>query len=156
MELISVRMSECRCPGTPHSAGDFAYLKPQADLELGLAAHQVVAQAVEAQLQNGSSLTPSQALEMMQVKLGMSFAIHGIAQWDLLDEHGKPLPINAATVGAVKWTDIAPVADKAAVLYSDEVLRPLAVSRSKSLRRGQTDGRSTSRKSSTSRPLRKH
>lgn len=154
-ELVPVRMGACRCPDTPHSEGDFAYLKPQADLALGLAANQVVAEAVDAQRLNGSSLTAEQAFEMMQVRLGVSYAIHGIAAWDLLDEHGKPLVINAATVGAIKWTEIEPVADKAAMLYSEEVLRPLVARLSKLSRPGRTDG-STSAKRTGSRPRPKH
>ncbi len=153
-ELVPVRMGECRCVGAPHAGGDFAYLKPEADLALGLAANQVVAQAVESQQQNGSSLTSQQAFEMMQIKLGMSYAIHGIASWDRLDEHGKPLEINAATVGGVKWTDIEPVAQKAALLYADEVLRPLVDRLSGLSRSGQTDG-STSASKGSSKPRRK-
>lgn len=151
MELIPVRMRDCRCDGSPHSEGDFAYLKPQADLELGLAAHQVVSQTVDSQRQNGSSLSSEQAFELMQIKLGMAYAIHGIAQWDLLDEHGKPVPVNAATVGAIKWTEIEPVADKAATLYSEEVLVPLVARLSKFSPRGRTAG-STSRKPRSSKP----
>lgn len=148
-------MRDCRCIGTPHPAGDFAYLKPEADLALGLAAHQVVSSAVEATQQNGSSLTSDQAFEMMQIKLGISYAIHGIAAWDLLDEHGKSLPINAATVQAIKWTEIEPVADKAARLYADEVLVPLVDRLSRLSRTGRTGGStSATRASSTVRPKR--
>ena len=146
-------MRDCRCPDSPHSAGDFAYLKPVADLELGLAAHQVVGNALEATHQNGSSLTPEQAFAMIQIKLGVSYAIHGIAAWDLLDEHGKSLPINAATVQAIKWTEIEPVADKAAELYAEEVLVPLVARLSRSSRTGQTAGStSATRRTSTKRP----
>lgn len=154
-DLIPVRMRDCRCDGTPHPSGDFAYLKPEADLELGLAAHQVVSQTVDSQRQNGSSLTHEQAFEMMQIKLGMAYCIHGIAAWDLLDEHGKPVPVNAATVQAIKWSEIEPVADKAATLYSEEVLVPLVARLSKFSRPGRTAG-STSARPRSSKPRRKH
>lgn len=145
-------MRNCKCDGNPHPAGDFAYLKPVADLELGLAAQQVVSNALDATHQNGSSLTPEQAFEMIQIKLGVSYAIHGMAAWDLLDEHGKPVPINAATVQAIKWTEIEPVADKAASLYAEEVLVPLVARLSRSSRTGQTDGSTSAiRRTSTKR-----
>lgn len=153
-ELVPVRMGACRCPGAPHSEGDFAYLKPQADLELGLAANQVVAQTVDSTMKNGSSLTPDQALEAMQIKLGMSYAVHGIASWDRLDEHGKPLEINVVTVGSIPWAEIESVAEKAAVLYADEVLRPLVDRLSRLSRTGRTRG-STSAKRTGSKPRQK-
>lgn len=148
-ELVPVRMGECRCPGTPHTAGDFAYLKPQADLEVGLAAHQVVNNSVQSTRQNGSSLTAEQALELMQIQLGKAYTIHGIKRWDRLDEHGQPLEINAATVDQLSWSQIKDVADKAAQLYSEEVLIPLVESLSRLSRSGQTNGSTSARKPST-------
>lgn len=154
-ELIPVRMRDCACPGAPHAEGDFAYLKPRADIAVGLAVHQVVYNSVDSTQQNGSSLTPDQAFGQMQIKLGMAYTVHGIARWDLLDEHGKPLDIASAILnGKVGWTEVMPVADKAATLYSEEVLVPLAASLRTSSPRGQTR-RSTSAKTRSSRGRRK-
>ena len=149
-------MRECLCPGTPHSEGDFAYLKPQADLEVGLAVHQVVYNSVDSTRQNGSSPTPDEAQSQMQVKLGIAYTVHGIDHWDLQDENGKPLEIAPSILrGKVGWATIAPVADRASALYSEEVLVPLVAGLSRSSRTGQTAS-STSPKTRSTRKRPKH
>ena len=109
-------MRECRCPGTPHSEGDFAYLKPRADLAIGLAAE--------------SAIGMSRGELETRVNLGLAYVRYGIASWDLLDEHGKPVPVETG-IDELGWEDLEPVAEKANDLYSENVLRPLLARQSK-------------------------
>ena len=132
--FIPVRMRDCSCPGQPHAEGDFAYLKPRADIAVGLAAHSAIYN------HRGDQ-------EGLQIALGVAYTVHGIDHWDLQDEHGKPLPISAART--LPWSDIAELADRASVLYSDEVLAPLRVGASKSSPNGRTNGSTYPRKVST-------
>lgn len=136
---IPVRMRDCSCPGQPHAAGDFAYLKPQADLSIGLAAHTAI-------FNSGTDV------EELQVALGKAYTVNGIHHWDLLNAEGKPLPVSKAAVEALSWAAIAPVADKASMLYSDEVLAPLQARASKLSPNGRTKGSTSPKRRTTSKP----
>lgn len=140
-DLIPVPLGECLCPGAPHGDGDFAYLKPQADIKVGLAAHSAIFNA-------GANGAATQ--EEIQIALGIAYAWAGISKWDLLDQDGKPLPVSKANVEALNWTRIAPLADTASKLYSDEVLAPLVARASKSSPNGRTNGSTHRQTRSTS------
>lgn len=134
-------MRECRCPGTPHPEGDFAYLKPKADLLVGLTAHAVIGSAIGDHIE-------------MTAALGRAYTISGLVRWDLLDEHGKPVPVTTDAIDGLSWTEIEPVADQASLLYSEDVMRPLLERLRKSSGTGQTGG-STSRSRPSSAKRRK-
>jgi hypothetical protein len=134
-------MRDCSCPGQPHPEGDFAYLKPKADLLVGLTAHAVIGSAI------------GDVIEMTAA-LGRAYTIAGLVRWDLLDEHGKPVPVTTDAIDGLSWTEIEPVADKASLLYSEDVMRPLLERLRKSSPTGSTGG-STSRSRQSSAKRRK-
>jgi hypothetical protein len=134
--LIPVRMRDCSCPGQPHAEGDFAYLKPKADLTVGLTAHAVLMLGI------------TDAAEMIGA-LGRAYTISGVARWDLLDEHGKPVPVSTDAIDKLSWTDIAEVADKASDLYSNEVMLPLRDRLLKSSPNGRTPKRTSATRASS-------
>ena len=111
-EPVEVRIGDCECPGTPHSNGDHAYLRPRLTAEGGAAAYQAVI----------NNHTDNEALAGT---LGRIFLRDGIIRWDILDDDGKPISVEAALNGAVDWADtLLPIADKADELYAESVLRP--------------------------------
>lgn len=111
-EPVPVRIGDCECPGTPHSDGDYAYLRPRLTAEGGAAAYQAV-------INNASDN------EWLAGTLGRIFLRDGIVRWDLQDDSGKPISVDAALGGAVDWADtLLPIADKANELYAESVLRP--------------------------------
>lgn len=146
-DLVPVRMRDCRCPGSPHLEGDFAYLKPKADVSIGLAAHQVISMG-------GDPVR-------IQVGLGKAYLTYGVVRWDILGENGRPAPVEA-TLETLDWADVMEVAEKAADLYGESVLAPLVARLTKatngttpeSSQNGRTVG-STSAKTASSRSRRK-
>ena len=129
VEPVKVRIGDCLCPGAPHTDGDFAYLRPRLTAQGGISSTAIVNAASD----------PRAAM----VDLGMAWLIDGLVRWDLLDDDGKPVPCDAATLrsGALSWDDtLFPIADQAAALYTDSVLRPFRTAKaSKSSPSGPTD-----------------
>lgn len=126
-ELVPVRVRDC--PTGSHPDGDFAYLKPEPDFDIGMAVHGVI----------GRSITDP---DLLQVELGRVYLRFGIVRWDLHDDAEKPYPTGMVGIGQLSWPEIYPLADKAADLYGS-VLDPLVARLSKSSPNGST-GDSTS------------
>lgn len=123
-DLIPVAMGECLCPGIPHPTGDTVNLKRELDLMGGLAVISDLTQPGE-----------GNAIE----RLGRSYLKAGIASWTFVDEKGQPIPVTKANIDRLRWTPgIYELADKAADLYGEAVLRPLALRASASSRSGQS------------------
>lgn len=144
MELVPVRVRDCACPGTPHPDGDIVNINPKLPLIAGL----------EAQRENGKALTqaifevlgdnptPAQleavrddksplatavaeaASERLIIRWLPLFIRHGAASWNLEDESG-PRPFDVELLLA-DFDLGKPVADAAADLYAESLMRPLA------------------------------
>ena len=133
--LATVRVGDCACPDTPHADGDEVYLTEKISLEGGLAAQQDIATAGS----DGNALTRRWLI---------TFVRFGAVGWNLRDEDGpRPFDVEAllADFGLAE-----PVADRAAELYSEAVMRPLLRASSKDSPTGST--RSSTRRPGKSRP----
>jgi hypothetical protein len=88
-------------------------------------------------------------------KLGRLYVERGVVRWSFVDDGGEPVPVTRALLGRLNWDAIFPIANKAAELYSEALVRPLVAQASKSSSNGHT-APSTSPKSrrSPSRPRR--
>lgn len=131
-----VELGECLCPGTPHEGGDTVWLRSELDMGGGFAAAGLV-------LSGGT----------LEETLGRGYLVAGVVDWTFVDESGNKVPPTRANISRLKFNDaIYRVADAAADLYGDTVLRPLVARLSRSSRNGST-GKSTSpRKRSTGSP----
>jgi hypothetical protein len=110
--LVSVSLGECLCPGTPHKGGDEVHLRGELDLTTGM--------ALIANIAQGDS---DNAIE----RLGRAYLRAGIAAWTFVDESGIPVPVNETNIGRLRWTaGTYALADRAAELYGDALLSPLA------------------------------
>lgn len=131
MPDVPVRVRDCACPGTPHAdEGDLVYLRPTLSLAGGIAAQQDLVAS------NG------EANELVRRWL-VTYVRYGAKSWNLLDEAGQPVPFDVDVL-LDDFTLAEPVAEQANDLYSEAVLRPLAMSRSRTSRTGPTAA-STSR-----------
>lgn len=112
-ELVPVRVRDCACPDSPHGTeGDLVYLLPTLTMDGGILAEQQM-------LEN---LTDTDRLKRLWLR---TFTEHGAVAWNLLDAEGEPVPFDLDVIFA-DWTLARPVADKAADLYGDAVIAPLA------------------------------
>lgn len=140
-ELVPVDLEGCRCPGSPHDH-DIFWLHPELGTEAGLAALLVISAVGD----DTAQLTE---------KLGRLYVERGVAAWNLLDENGAPLPVSSELLSHLGWDAAYPIADKAAVLYSEALTRPLVARVSASSRNGHTAPSTSARKRSpSSRPKR--
>ncbi len=111
-----VRVRDCACPGTPHNGeGDWVLLAPTLSLEAGLAAEQDLRE-INAQYPEDER---SNALQRRWV---VTFVKYGAKGWNLQGEDGD-LPFDVDAILA-DYGLAQPVADRAADLYTDAVLRP--------------------------------
>ena len=139
--LVRVPLGPCTCPGTPHEQ-DEVYLRPK----LGMAR----ALAIIKELTAGDM-----AVAEMQLVLG--YSRFGIAEWNLSNGTGKPMPVDAEHLAAFSDSDPRAilVAVKGDELYAGEVTAPLltmaAVSSTSSSETGETSQTSGTRR----RPSRK-
>ena len=132
----------CHCPGTPHDNDEF-HLADELPIEAGIAAAGALAGA------DGSNAAA--------VLIGALLRNGAIERWNLVDEEGDPLPINAVNVGRrVTWLKGGVELSNAALArYVNAAhLAPFGLGNSekkngKSSRGGRT-GRSTSRKTPSS------
>lgn len=86
-----VRLTRCYCPQTPHPDGDRFVLHAELPIPAGISAITALAQV-------GASGDAAAALINALLLNG------GIAEWNLVDESGNPLPINADNVARrVTW-----------------------------------------------------
>lgn len=123
-ELVSVRVSECRCDGTPHPDGDVVYLFPTLTFDGGAAATAALRESVG---------TPD-----LDRVLGRSYLQHQVAGWNVVDDEGRAVPF-ALDALLNDWNLGRIVAERADELYSEDLLRPLVASVSTSSGRGLTD-----------------
>lgn len=141
-EPVAVPLEACYCPGTPHGDGDVVYLAPELSMAGGMAAQAAIVEGVSDSIR-------------LQELLAAIWLRHGVVGWNLLDEDGQPVPLNADTV-----TRALPfgkggrlVADKADDLYAEDILAPL-VQRLESISPGGRTGGSTSRTRTSTRKRR--
>lgn len=129
-EPLSIRVRDCACPDAPHPDGDVVYLRPTLSLEGGIAAQQdlVAANGVQDDLVRRWLVT---------------YVRYGAIGWNWTDADGAPVPFDVAVL-LDDFTLSSPVAEKGDELYSEAVLRPLGLSRSRTSRSGPTAA-STSR-----------
>ena len=150
MTDVLVPLGACRCPGTPHTDGDWVELRPSPTIDIGSAIYAAVANVGDDPVQ-------------LQVEMTRAFLRFGIVAWSFTDDRGDPIPIQPRKTDfgdvisrLLPFSDGGfTVADRADDLYSEEVLRPL-MTRLSSMRSlgGQTVGstsatRTTSRKPAT-------
>lgn len=141
--MENVDIGECRCPGTPHET-DTVGMRPR----LGLAAGVALQRAVADFLLSSERRTEDKAIGI----LVEYYVLEGVAEWNLVDENGKPLPLNDQTMREQLLDDFArsrAIADKGDDLYKGPVLGPLLSGASKSSKTTSSNG-STSAKASTS------
>lgn len=135
-ELIPVRVRDCPSDGL-HPDGDFAYLKPRADLDIGMAVNGIIGR---------SSGDP----DLLQVELGRVYLRFGIVRWDLHEADGSPWPLGLSSLSRLDWArEIFPMAEEAAVLYGS-VFDPLVARLSKSSPNGPTGDSTSARRPSSS------
>lgn len=110
---VAVEVGACRCEGSPHEGGDIVYLHAEAPPEMGLAAY--------------SAIQTASGQEETFTRLFMVFLRYGVADWTFVDDEGRPIPVTADNISvALPWgKGGSEVANKAAELYQEAVLRPL-------------------------------
>lgn len=128
----------CPCPGTPHPDGDTVGLREKLGLAAGIALQRMVI--------NANQNRPD--AEELTGKLAEGYLLHGVEDWTLVNEDGRPIPVTDITIR--KWlledfATAAPIADQADGLYMAAVLLPL-------VNRAQTSSPSSPTNGSTSRP----
>ncbi len=107
---VTVPIGPCGCPGTPHEQ-DEVYLRPTISLDGGMAAQAAI-------MRHGAD---AEALAKAWTPL---FLRDGVTGWNLVDADGNPEPLDLDGL-LTDFDAVRPVADKAAELYADSVLRPL-------------------------------
>lgn len=132
-EPVAVSLGACYCPGTPHADGDVVYLAPQLSMAGGMAAQAAIAEGITDPM-------------VMQERLATIWTRYGIVGWNLLDEDGRAVDIDAGSIAAClpygKGGRL--VADKADDLYAEDILAPLVQRLASTSASGPTSG-STSR-----------
>lgn len=120
---VEVNVGPCRCPGTPHTSGDLVYLAPQAPFELGFAA------AVGMRVAAGDEVRT-------EVEIGRAYVGYGIVNWTFTDADGNARPIFDSLgnrqispndiVAELAWNRGGrEVAERANILYFEDVIAPL-------------------------------
>lgn len=150
-EPVAVRVRDCACPGTPHTdEGDVIYLRPTIGLDGGLAAEAAYGEAIQSgirELPDGSDEERATlAAERLRLLWLPIFVRYGALDWNLWDEDG-PIRFDVQKV-LDDYALAQPVADKAADLYYEAVMLPLARRQLVLSAIGQING-STSRTQST-------
>lgn len=135
-EPVEVRLDGCYCPGTPHEV-DLVYLAPQLPMAGGMAAQSAINDGLDDSL-------------LLQALLAEVWVRFGVVGWNLLDDVGADVPLNAANIKAALpfGKGGALVAERADELYAQDILAPLVARLPSTSRRGLTNG-STSRQGPT-------
>ena len=108
-QSVVVGIGPCRCPGTPHEQ-DEVYLRPTISLDGGIRAQGAI-------MKYGSD-----TVELTAAWTGI-FLRDGITGWNLTNGDGGPEALDVD--GLLMDLDAArPVADRAAELYGESVMRP--------------------------------
>ena len=142
MELVQVRVRDCACPDKPHPDGDIVYLAPTLSLAGGLEAQRENGRAIaEAVTEVVGVPTPEQMKALQDTTTELSaqvaekanerlverwlpvFVRHGAVGWNFANEAG-PMPFDVDVILA-DFSIAEPVANRAAVLYSESLMRPL-------------------------------
>jgi hypothetical protein len=130
---VPVELGACYCPGAPHADGDVVYLAPALSMAGGMAAQAAISEGFTDTLK-------------LQELLATIWCRYGVTGWNLLDEDGQPIPVNADNIGRAlpygKGGRL--VAEKADDLYAEDILAPLVQRLSNTSPTGRTNG-STSR-----------
>jgi hypothetical protein len=146
-ELVPVEGVPCPCPGTPHSEGDTVSLFPRLGLHAGVIAQRKIIAALERKADDDEVVAT-----LMDV-----FCRGGVAEWTVVDEDGKPVPVTPDTIEVYLIGNYAAgrmVAEKADSLYSGALIDPLLMKVEASFPPTPTNG-STSAKTASSRTRRK-
>ena len=123
-EPIKVRVRDCECPDKPHNGeGDWVLLAPTLSLEGGLAAERDLREAAaEIPVRDGDEAGARERWEAIQRRWLVTFVKYGAKGWNFHDHEGE-MPFDRQVL-LDDYGLAQPVADKAADLYSDAVLRP--------------------------------
>lgn len=122
----------CLCPGTPH-AQDTITLRDVLDFRTGKAIRYSV-QLLDADERRDTALVLAILTE--------GYLLRGVESWTLVDELGKPVPVNQATITErllSQPTEAEKVSDAADELYSGAVMVPLLAMGSPSSPTGPTE-----------------
>jgi hypothetical protein len=148
-ELVPVNIGACACPGTPHPDGDVLYLKPK----LGLAEGMAIKGVASEWLQLEPDERPSQ--HELTGHLGEVYLEQGVADWNLVGEDGKPLPLTREGLREQVLSDFVraeTAADTADGLYYEPILSPLIQRLRASLLAMQTNGSTSARNGRSTKP----
>ena len=115
MELERVKVRECPT-GLHNGEGDWVALAPRLSLDGGLAAEQDLREVAGIPDEGARG-------DAIQRRWVVTFVKYGAKAWNFHDEEGNELPFDVEELLA-DYSLGRPVADKAADLYSDAVLRP--------------------------------
>lgn len=111
LEPVKVPLGECLCPDSPHDE-DYALLRPRL----------LPGDAIAAL----SALRPDVDSATLQRDIGLSLLRGGLIAWNIRDEDGEPIPLDAVEDGSLDWEEtLRPIAEAANDLYSESLLRPL-------------------------------
>jgi hypothetical protein len=135
MTLVSVRVRDCACPGTPHEEdGDVVFLTPTLSAVGGIAAEQDMSNA------EGDH-------EALTRQWLITFVRYGATGWNLEDDDG-PRPFDVDDLLA-DWAIARPVAIRAGELYQAAVIAPFLPAPSKRSPTGRTRATTSRRPSPT-------
>jgi hypothetical protein len=112
--VSSVRVA-CLCGGR-HPDGDEITLRDRLDFRSMMTVRNAVALAL-----------PAEAAEILAI-ITEQFVLLGVEKWTLVDENGKPTPVNRATINDRLLADVmaaAEVAEAVDELYGERYLLPL-------------------------------
>lgn len=110
---VRVPLGPCTCPGTPHEE-DWVELRPRLGMARALA------------VIRGAALAD---VEVAEMQLAVGYARFGIADWNLSNGDGQTRALDGEHLSEFAESDPRSiiVALRGDPLYSDEVLRPLAM-----------------------------
>ncbi len=131
LAYVPVPVGACRCPGAPHGDGDTVYLRPKLTLHGGMVAQRKIIDLAGGEADN----------DEIMASLAEVFCRYGVADWTFTNEDG-PIEVTPESIQAVLLDDFGlgfMVSDKAADLYTAELLDPLRARASKSSRRSPTN-----------------
>ncbi len=130
-ELVPVRFSDCRCPGSPHDGqdgrddGDIAFMRPFLDYVGG-------SDVLRAMRAAGGDV------EQFDQFVGPVYIRRGFVGWNRLDAAGAPLDPPEDPATELPFEESYWLADKADDLYGKAILSPLVKRTSMSSNGGPT------------------
>lgn len=140
---MQFRFRDCACPGTPHDGedghddGDIVVFRPRLPFAAGVEALRLIFDPD----------TETHAANALPVYLR-----EGPESWNLLDEHGKPVPLTREALEALPFADQYEIGDQGDTLYGGEVVAPLLRRMSKSSGTSPTTSSSRRRSRSSAKP----